>query len=161
MQRLRDGSCTQIKRGGIVILAAALALLATVGVLIAQGGDGEFEVVADSGSFSPGSATLLHDGAVLLARSGDARLYDPSQRAFKSLFVPQELRDSHRATLLQDGTVLFTGGRSTDFSVDTFPITTHADAVLYDPGSEQFTVVGFMSARAATTPPRCCATAAS
>ena len=88
-------------RGRIIVLivVAALALSATAGVLIAQGSNARFEVVADSGPL-PLSATLLLDGTVFVAGSNGVRLYDPSARAFTVLSVPPNLRDVHRATLL-------------------------------------------------------------
>ena len=131
-------------RGRIIVLivVAALALSATAGVLIAQGSNARFEVVADSGPL-PLSATLLLDGTVFVAGSNGVRLYDPSARAFTVLSVPPNLRDVHRATLLENGTVLITGGRTQDSTALTF--VTHTDVLIYNPASPRFTTVGPLS----------------
>jgi hypothetical protein len=65
------------------------------------------------------TATLLHDGTVLIAggdigegdgASSVAELYDPATGAFSLTGRLREGRQDHTATLRSDGTVLFTGG---------------------------------------------------
>ena len=58
------------------------------------------------------TATLLHDGRVLVAGGGDssAELYDPSIGKFYTAAKMVMPRESQTATLLQDMRVLMTGG---------------------------------------------------
>jgi hypothetical protein len=99
------------------------------------------------------TATLLHDGKVLIAGGttfdaarpsslATAELYDPATGAFRptgSMTVP---RNDHTATLLPDGTVLIVGGTSLASqccaALDT--------AELYDPQTEAFLPMSRMTA---------------
>jgi hypothetical protein len=91
------------------------------------------------------TATLLHDGRVLIA-GGDidapvtsAELYDPSTGKFAlSGSTPTSIW-LHAATLLQDGRVLITGGRATNDSI-------YSTACVYDPKTGKFTRTGSMTA---------------
>jgi len=90
-------------------------------------------------------ATVLTSGAVLLtgASGGDppsAERFDPSSDAWTLTSAPLRSRLHHRATLLDDGRVLVTGGRD-----GTGPL---AAAEIYDP------VPGTWSAAPATLEPR-------
>jgi hypothetical protein len=107
------------------------------------------------------TATLLPDGEVYMAggRSCDgsgcisnaagetAEVYDPGRRQFFAAGNLGKSRALHAATLLQDGTVLVTGGRSC--AGDCEGDTTLQDANLYDPATGTFAATGQMaSARA-------------
>jgi Galactose oxidase, central domain len=93
------------------------------------------------------TATLLHDGRVLIAgggnaqRSGDlptkgdppAELFDPATGTFSAIGLLHHSRAGHRATLLNDGRVLITGGSGADGTL--------AEAEIFDPATESFDVV--------------------
>jgi WD40 repeat protein len=95
------------------------------------------------------TATLLPTGKVLIAggfkkvRTYDqfyfdsAELYDPRTKTFSPTGTLHEARCGHTATLLQNGTVLITGGVSTSAL---------SSAELYDPHKETFTSIGNMIA---------------
>ncbi len=103
------------------------------------------------------TATLLPDGEVFIAggRSCEgancisnpatqtAEVYDPGRRQFFAAGNLAEARTQHTATLLQDGRVLITGGRSC--SGDCEGDSTLQDASIYDPATGQFTAGGEMS----------------
>ena len=81
------------------------------------------------------SATSLQDGRVLLVGEGRAQIYDPARDAFS--FIPSEDCDTaacgvelHAATLLDDGSVLVTGGLGYGIM---------DEAELYDPAAGKFT----------------------
>jgi len=94
-----------------------------------------------------GTATLLKDGRVLIAGgyhrdnvpawvgiSGDAEMYDPATGKSSSLSANMvRQRDVHSATLLRDGRVLITGGRT----ADSWPGVTDTLAELFIPESTQ------------------------
>jgi hypothetical protein len=103
-----------------------------------------------------GTATLLSNGKVLIAGGelceydgfwGDvcggallssAELFDPATETFSKTGSMSTARRSHTATLLEDGTVLITGGvNSSDLS--------DATAEIYDPATGGFTRVGDMA----------------
>ena len=85
------------------------------------------------------TATLLLDGKVLVAggvtgQNGDrstnsAELYDPGSGTWSATGSMHDGRDSHTATLLQNGTVLVAGGMESQL----------ATAELYDPSSGTWT----------------------
>jgi hypothetical protein len=133
-------------------------------VLVAGGGVDTAELFdPGSGTFAPtGSmelvrehhtATLLNDGTVLVTGGGaptsnpngqsssKAELFDPKAKVFTPTKVDMTTRrTSHTATLLNDGTVLITGG----FSVYPNPISHRGDitylatAELFDPANGSF-----------------------
>ena len=72
-------------------------------------------------------ATLLSDGNTLFTWQQPAQLYDPVTGAFSRTGTMIDL-DRSTATLLMDGTVLFTGG-----------IGRSSSAELYDPATRTFT----------------------
>lgn len=93
-----------------------------------------------------GTATYLHDGAVLLLGgvgdyyadvSVNAETFDPGSGASTVTEPPIHMRSMHTATLLRDGTVLVTGG-STGLAV-------LASATIFDPESRLFTAVGSLT----------------
>ncbi len=93
------------------------------------------------------TATLLHDGRVLLAggqgSSGalaSAVLYDPKTGALAATGSMAVAREGHTATLLLDGRVLITGG-SAPFGEDPHL----ASAEIYDPTTGTFMATGSMN----------------
>jgi hypothetical protein len=128
-------------------------------VLVAGGLDGFFDPLSTTelydpaaGTFTPTgdmtagrgahTATLLPNGKVLLTGGfvgntnspslSTAELYDPATGKFATTGSMSNKRDSHTATLLQDGTVLLAGGED-DFR---FLFT----AEIYDPATGSFTL---------------------
>jgi hypothetical protein len=93
------------------------------------------------------TATLLHDGSVLLVgglaqdcRSTDsAELYDPAAEAFVSAGSMTQPRRDHTATLLLDGSVLIVGGRAEFAGAGTDQLMT---AELYRPATAPPPVAG-------------------
>jgi galactose oxidase-like protein len=82
-------------------------------------------------------ATLLTDGKTLFTWQQPAQLYDPATGAFSrtgAMIDP----DHSTATLLENGTVLFTGGESVGRS---------SSAELYDPATGTFTSTANMRSR--------------
>lgn len=83
------------------------------------------------------TATLLRDGTVLIAGGGDgwcgsmthatAELYVPATQSFVDAATMTHSRTQHTATLLDDGSVLITGGMSY------WPATTLRSAEIYRP----------------------------
>lgn len=97
------------------------------------------------------TATLLHDGKVLVAGGQDgygtdyssAELYDPATGTFTVTGSMTQARYNHTATLLRNGQVLIAGGT---VNGDSFPNnTTLASAELYDPATGTFTAAGSMT----------------
>lgn len=101
------------------------------------------------------TATLLSDGEVLIAggrsctgmcgndSTTTAEVYDPGRRQFFPAGKLIHGRMLHRATLLQDGRVLLSGGHSC--AGDCEGATTLADAEIYDPAAGKFLPAGSMS----------------
>ncbi|MDO8432700.1 MAG: kelch repeat-containing protein [Candidatus Binatus sp.] len=102
------------------------------------------------------SATLLLDGQVLLTggrscvdeceanpASKSAELYDPGRRQFFPAGTMRESRILHNSTLLPDGRVLISGGRSCigDCEGDK----TLQNTEIYDPGNGSFVLAANMS----------------
>jgi Galactose oxidase, central domain len=109
------------------------------------------------------TATLLHDGRVLLAGgeshgyftsppgqpntlighsivNRSAEFYDPKAGRFVATGSMKEARENHSATLLSDGRVLIAGGDIAEFRTDAL-----ASAELFDPKTGRFTPTGAMS----------------
>ncbi|MBI5375179.1 MAG: PKD domain-containing protein [Candidatus Schekmanbacteria bacterium] len=93
--------------------------------------------------------TLLNDGRVLVAGGGDrasstvtlplsiAEIYDPATGTFSVVGNMTTPRNAHSATLLNDGTVLITGGT---VGISTVWPTTLAE--IFNPADNSFTAVG-------------------
>lgn len=114
---------------------------------------GVFRSVGSMHSIRSGhTATLLRNGDVLIAGGGFATFNGQTQTVRSAelyvvssdMFVPvgdmEVARDFHTATLLNDGTVLITGGINEPVR------TAHAAAEIYDPSTRTFTRVGDMIA---------------
>lgn len=92
------------------------------------------------------TATLLHDGKVLIAggfgeaeRLASAELYDPSTGVFTPTGNMTRARARHTATLLTDGRILIAGG-----VIDTQTGTYDVSAEIYDPVTGTFSATGNM-----------------
>jgi N-acetylneuraminic acid mutarotase len=104
-----------------------------------------------------GTATLLHDGTVLVAGGGapsvaTAELYDPKTGSWSTVGSMSTPRTGHTATLLHNGMVLVTGGfdQMACFPNCTPPV--FATTELYDPNTATWSATGSMtSARAQHT----------
>jgi hypothetical protein len=93
------------------------------------------------------TATLLPNGEVLIVggQSGDtsqssAEIYDPETGSVDLTGSMSTPRSFHRATLLQDGRVLITGGHEFNFYTSAL-----ASAEIYDPFAETFLPTGSMN----------------
>jgi N-acetylneuraminic acid mutarotase len=89
--------------------------------------NGKVLVVGGSGNGSDGSFT--------------AELYDPATGRWTLTGSLNDARDWHTATLLSDGKVLVTGGRSADYTVDL------ASVELYDPATGSWTRTNSLTGR--------------
>ena len=105
-------------------------------------------------SITPGKATLLTNGKVLIAGSWSddpgpnflAELYDASNQTFSLTGNMTARRANHTITLLPDGKVLITGGSSgTSFGTGISFFCCVASAELYDPSSGLFASTGSMA----------------
>ncbi|MEW6129429.1 MAG: kelch repeat-containing protein [Acidobacteriota bacterium] len=93
------------------------------------------------------TATLLPDGKVLIAGGSDseffygalssAELYDPTTGQFSTTGDMHAKRLAHKATLLQNGKVLITGGQGED-------LPNHDTTEIYDPMTGVFTLAAKM-----------------
>lgn len=79
------------------------------------------------------TATLLHDGRVLIVGGKQADLYDPTTETFSITANAPTNRTSHAAVRLNDDTVLITGGY-----VGSQPV---RDAWVFDPSNTKFTLL--------------------
>ena len=108
------------------------------------------------------TATLLQNGKVLVV-GGDvifyngvlntniqslasAEIFDPTTGTFTATGSLSEPRESHTATLLNDGRVLVAGGSDGVLGNPTPAVTTNATAELFNPTTGQFTAAGMMTA---------------
>ena len=82
------------------------------------------------------TATLLHDGRVLIVGGKQADIYDPATSSFSMTASSPTNRSSHAAVLLANNTVLVTGGY-----VGSLPA---ADAWIFDPATNGFTLLPAM-----------------
>jgi WD40 repeat protein len=107
------------------------------------------------------SATLLNNGKVLVA-GGDvifyngvantnikslasAEIFDPATGTFTATGSLSVARESHTATLLNDGRVLVAGGSDGTLGNPTPAATVYATAELFDPTKGTFTAAGMMT----------------
>jgi hypothetical protein len=101
------------------------------------------------------TATLLHDGRVLIVggctssagtcMTKSAEIYDPGTGTFRETGSMAVARLNHKATLLDDGSVLITGGM-TATAEDRVRLVTVASAEVFDPVTERFSAAGSMAA---------------
>ncbi len=96
---------------------------------------GTFTAVAHGMSISRDkhTATLLHDGRVLIVGGKQADVYDPETQIFSVAASSPDNRTSHAAVRLNDDTVLITGGY-----VGSLPA---RDAWIFDPSTTKFTLL--------------------
>jgi galactose oxidase-like protein len=89
--------------------------------------------------YSGAAAILLNTGQILIAGGGNtfAELYDPSSGSFSQTAAAVNPPAQCTATLLQNGTVLFTGGVAAG--------AVSADAEIYDPIAGTFTATGSLN----------------
>jgi hypothetical protein len=100
------------------------------------------------------TATLLNNGLVLMAGGGNscvydsldpidsAELYNPATASFTLTGSLNSARESHTATLLNNGLVLMVGG----YGFTNFPeFSAIASAELYDPATGAFTLTGSLN----------------
>jgi len=142
-------------------------LLANGQVLVAGGSDSNWNQIGTAELYDPASgtftftgslntartahtATVLNNGKVLIAGgwnsngdyitsdAGGGELYDPKSRTFASTSNLNTARDTHTATLLNDGTVLIAGG----FDSNANPL---SSAEIYDPVAGTFTLTGSLN----------------
>lgn len=99
---------------------------------------GKFTALAHAMSISRDkhTATLLHDGRVLIVGGKQADVYDPETQLFSVAANAPPNRTSHAAVRLLDDTVLVTGGY-----VGSLPA---RDAWIFDPTTTKFTLLPAM-----------------
>lgn len=132
--------------------AGHTATLLQDGRVLIVGGDqtGTAELYDPSaGTFTPtgngstghgGTATLLPDGQVLIASGTKAELYDPSTGTFLPAGIPAKSQGGYTATLLTNGSVLFTGGANG--TTEPCEVAVPAAPQLYDPSTGQLNLAG-------------------
>ena len=142
-------------------------LLTNGQVLIAGGSDSNWNQIGTAELYDPASgiftftgslngtrtshtATLLNNGKVLMvggwnssggtitSDAAGSELYDPTAGTFVSSGTLNTPRDTHTATLLNDGTVLIVGGFDSNSNI-------LSSAELYDPAAGTFTVAGSLN----------------
>jgi N-acetylneuraminic acid mutarotase len=79
------------------------------------------------------TATLLHNGRVLVVDAQGAELFDPATETWRATGRPNAAHNSHTATLLANGKVLVAGGLGNQ-------------PELYDPATGQWTFTGALNA---------------
>lgn len=82
------------------------------------------------------TATLLHDGRVLIVGGKQSDIYDPVAQSFSVTATSPTNRSSHAAVLLENNTVLVTGGY-----VGSLP---SSDAWIFNPATSGFTMLSAM-----------------
>jgi hypothetical protein len=144
-----------MKWSAVLLLRVAMVMSLAAVLASAAGVDGK-GVFVSTGNLEVArfahTATLLHDGKVLIAGGatfdaarpsslGSAELYDPTTGTFRSTGSMTVPRKGHTATLMPDGTVLIVGGTRLASqccaALDT--------AELYDPKEETFVPVSRMT----------------
>ncbi len=155
-------TATLLIDGSVLVAGGVSGPIGLAGAEIYDPVSGRF---SDTGSMAAPrflhSATLLNDGQVLVAggrscdgecdenpASNSAEVYDPTRLRFFPAGKLHEGRILHGATLLRDGRVLLTGGRSCvgDCEGDT----TLDDSEIYDPDTGRFEIAARMSAARAS-----------
>ncbi len=85
------------------------------------------------------SASVLHDGRVLLVGGGTAAIFDPASDMIAATGAPAVVRNAETATVLSDGRVLLTGGHGAGSDEIL------ASSELYDPETGRFSGSGSMA----------------
>jgi hypothetical protein len=157
---VRSGNLQRLRSGTV-----AATLLADGRVLVSGGGlppvpfaevydpaTGQWQIAADLLVARRGhTATLLGDGRVLVAGGlacctdnsetfiAAAEIYDPATGTFQLTTPLQQARGFHRATLLSDGRVLFTGGFAAGSIADPQAV---ASSEIFDPATGRSSLTG-------------------
>lgn len=85
------------------------------------------------------TATLLHDGKVLVTSVDHTGVFDPDARTFHSIYKREETRILHTATLLKNGRVLIVGGIHGGLEDGLV-----GRNVIYDPSSRELSEAGML-----------------
>jgi hypothetical protein len=85
------------------------------------------------------TSTLLRDNRIFTFSNGEGELFDPTTQKFTKVsgIGEPKIRDSHTATLLNDGTVLILGGGIPDFEEHIL-----GAPILYDPKNSSYIKLG-------------------
>lgn len=138
MHEPRAGHTATLLNDGTVLLLGGesqASIPSTVPAEIFDPGTRSFQLIEPMKSFGvrgPYPAALLADGKVLIAAGHDARIYDPTTRAFRDVGQMREPRIGHSVTSLHDGRVLVAGGFNPLASMP------YSSTEIYDPASETF-----------------------